>query len=637
MNPQPTSVTRSTPTLPVTFDAPNKAAQFVIAALVIAGLYVARDILIPIALAVFFSFILAPLVRALRARRIPRVPAVLSIVLAAFLLLTGVTVFVGHQLSLLADNLPRYETTIRGKIDNLKAVTSSNGLVARLSNALRDIGTELSADNTKAPSQPPATATQAEPAPKPMLVEIQEHAMTPMQAFRAILTPALGTLGTAGLVLLFVIFILLQREDLRDRMIRLTGTHDLNRSTSAIDDAASRLSRLFLMQTVINVSFGIVIAAGLWIIGVPGALVWGILAALLRFVPYIGALISAAFPIALAAAVDPGWQMVGLTVLLFAVSEPLVGHGLEPLLQGRSTGLSPIAIIVSATFWTWLWGPIGLILSTPLTVCLTSLGRHVEGLAFFDVLFGAAPALSPPQKFYQRMLANDPAEAASDAEDFMEERSLVDYYDAVALPATDLASTDLRAGKLSGERFEIASRALDELIDELNDVEDPSPPVQDADTADSGAAALPPGPPVTGSVLCLPGRSAFDRAACAMLVQALGRAGITATAPESDASPTTAAGRPALICVSYFGARFSATHNRFLLRRIHRQHPDVEVIACLWTGSDGDDDRSVNTQSGETIVRTMREAVDACRSRLAPRPVIPDMPKSEQASSLAAQ
>jgi hypothetical protein len=471
--------------------------------------------------------------------------------------------------------------------------------------------------------------------------------MTPAEAIRTVMDPALNSLAMTGLVLVFVIFILLQREDIRDRSIRLTGLHDLNRSTAAIDDAAGRLSRLFLMQTIINVSFGIVITIGLWFIGVPSPALWGILAALLRYVPYIGALISAAFPVALAAAVDPGWHMALWTVLLFAVTEPLVGQGVEPLLHGQSTGLSPIAIVVSATFWTWLWGPVGLILSTPLTVCLASLGRHVDGLAFFDVLFGAAPPLSPPQKFYLRMLANDPAEAAAEAEVYLKEHTLLEYYDDVAMQGIGLATLDLRRGKLALERLPIIHEATLELIDDLTaDMEkerrreaksqaksqeksqDKSEDEELVDKDEKAAAENGPAhlqqrqsagavDDLDVHVLCVPGRNILDDSASVMLAQLLAERGIAATTDANASSQASSQGRPALICISYFGAKFSPTHARFLIRRMRRQYPGVPVLAGYWTADQNSREKSASAAAeADFAAINLAEAVDVCVSSL---------------------
>ena len=245
---------------------------------------------------------------------------------------------------------------------------------------------------------------------------------------------------------IFVLFILLQRQDLRNRLVRLAGARDLQRTTAALDDAGQRLSRLFLTQLAVNASFGCVIGLGLWIIGVPSAPLWGMLAMIMRFVPYIGALISAIFPLILAAAVGSGWTMFLITAVLFIVAETVVGQAIEPLVYGQSTGLSPVAIIVSATFWTWLWGPVGLILATPLSMCLVVVGRHVDRLEFLEVMFGDQPPLTPAELIYQRMLANDPIEAAEQARMFLKERPLVEYYDEILLEGLRLAETELQAG-----------------------------------------------------------------------------------------------------------------------------------------------------------------------------------------------
>ena len=268
---------------------------------------------------------------------------------------------------------------------------------------------------------------------------------------------------------------------------------DLQRTTAALDDAASRLSRLFLNQLLINTGFGLLIGAGLWLIGIPSAVLWGILATVLRFVPYIGSIIAAAFPLALAVAVDPGWSMLAWTAVLFFAVEPAIGQIVEPMVYGRSTGVSPVAVVVSATFWTALWGPIGLVLATPLTVCLVVLGRHVERLAFLDVMFGDRPALSPAEIFYQRMLAGDPAEATEKAEEFLKERSLSSYYDEVAIKGLQLAQVDLDRDALDQSRLVRIRDTVLEFANDLSDQNDQEPmgerPTTDAETAAAVEAA----------------------------------------------------------------------------------------------------------------------------------------------------
>jgi hypothetical protein len=333
------------------------------------------------------------------------------------------------------------------------------------------------------PTQTPPTAQEAKPIP----VEVRQPPPTALESITALIAPLLRPLTTTGITAIFVIFILLQREDLRNRFIKLAGSHDLQKTTAALDDAATRLSRLFLMQLALNAAFGVVIGTGLWVIGIPSPVLWGILAAVLRFVPYIGAIISAVFPLTLAAAVDPGWSMLLWTAALFLVVEPLMGHVIEPLLYGHSTGLSPVAVVASAAFWTALWGPVGLVLATPLTICLVVLGRHVERLEFLDAMFGDRPPLSPPEIFYQRVLAGDPAEAVDKAEEFLKEHTLSTYYDEVALPGLKLAQNDVARGALDGLQTERIKAAVIEVVEDLADQDDGRP--ERATTHDPEAAA----------------------------------------------------------------------------------------------------------------------------------------------------
>src|SRR3981081_952077 len=320
----------------------------------------------------------------------------------------------------------------------------------------------------------------------PVPVEVRQPDPGALESLQSLISPLLHPLATTGIIIIFVIFILLQREDLRNRLIRLAGSHDLQRTTAALDDAAGRVSRLLLIQLLLNGTFGVVIGTGLWMIGVPSAILWGILAGVLRFVPYIGAAIAAAFPLALAVAVDPTWSMRLWTLPLFLIVEPIVGHVIEPMVYGHSTGLSPVAVVASATFWTALWGPIGLVLATPLTVCLVVLGRHVERLEFLDVMFGDRPALSPPEIFYQRMLSGDADEASEKAEEFLKERSLSSYYDEVALKGLQLAQADAERGALSPDRLTKIRDAVGEFVSNLSDGED-RPPAKINATTDAEA------------------------------------------------------------------------------------------------------------------------------------------------------
>ncbi len=288
-----------------------------------------------------------------------------------------------------------------------------------------------------------------------------------MQIISTVIGPLISPLATAGIVIVFVIFMLLKREDLRDRLIRLTGSRGLPRTTQALEDAAQRVGRYLLMQLVVNTAYAVPIGVGLWLIGIPNPILWGLLCALMRFVPYIGPIVAAFFPLALSIAIDPGWTTLLLTGALFIVVELIINYSLEPWLYGSSTGLSPIAIITAAVFWTWLWGPIGLLLSTPLTVCLVVLGRHVPQLAFLDVMLGDAPALSPPELLYRRLLAGDPHEATERAEDYLRTHSLAAFYDDVAVPALGLAEADRAEFHLTEEQRVRVGDSAFVLIDNL--------------------------------------------------------------------------------------------------------------------------------------------------------------------------
>src|ERR1700720_2099591 len=300
-------------------------------------------------------------------------------------------------------------------------------------------------------------------------MEIRPYETTAVQLIMQVAGTLLQPLAAGGIVIGLLIFFLLQREDLRTGPIRLPGPRDLRRTTHALDDAAHRLSRYLLVQTAINATVGLLVGTGLWFIGVPNPALWGILTMLLRFVPYIGPVVAAAFPAALAVAVDPGWAMMFWAIGLFLVVELITGYVIEPWLYGHSMGLSGVAVLVAAAFWTLLWGPVGLLLSTPLTMCLVVLGRHVERLQFLEVLLGDQPALAQEEAFYQRMLADDPDEAAHQAEEFLKAEPLSAYYDEVAIGGLTLAQFDVNRGALGHEHRVRIKEAVDGLIDNLAD------------------------------------------------------------------------------------------------------------------------------------------------------------------------
>jgi predicted PurR-regulated permease PerM len=551
---------------------------------------------------------LAPLVGLLQRVRVPRGLAVVGVVIFAFAAIFAMGSLLASQLTQLAGDLPRYQSTISEKIQSFRDTTAGRGTLERASGMLKDLSKEL--DKPKdAASALGAGAILSPKAPAPLApvpVEVRPPEPGALESLQSLISPLLHPLATTGIIIIFVIFILLQREDLRNRLIRLAGSHDLQRTTAALDDAAGRLSRLFLIQLLLNGTFGVVIGIGLWLIGVPSAILWGILAAVLRFVPYIGAAIAAAFPLALAVAVDPTWSMLLWTLALFLVVEPIIGHFIEPMVYGHSTGLSPVAVVASATFWTALWGPIGLVLATPLTVCLVVLGRHVERLEFLDVMFGDRPALSPPEIFYQRMLAGDPTEAAEKAEEFLKERSLSSYYDEVALKGLQLAQVDAERGALNHERLTKIRDAVSEFANDLSDQDDRPPPKVNSTTDAEATSAvesvaedapyenlpilskedLPPEWQGEHPVLCVAGRSLIDEAAAVMLGQLSTAHGLVAHVEGAAALSTTNVFRletagVAIVCLVYMDSSGSA-HMRYSVRRLRRKLPKATIILGCW-------------------------------------------------------
>jgi hypothetical protein len=416
-------------------------------------------------------------------------------------------------------------------------------------------------------------------------------------------------------------------------MIRLAGAHDLQKTTLAIDEAGFRLSRLLLAQLALNAGFGAVIGVGLWLIGVPSAPLWGILAMALRFVPYIGAVIAAILPLIVAAAVGEGWSMVLWTAALFLIAEPVAGHVVEPMLYGHSSGLSPVAIVVSATFWTWLWGPIGLVLATPLTICLVVLGRHVERLEFLEVLLGNEPALSPSQLVYQRLLAGDPVEAIDQAQEFLKENSLVDYYDEILLQGIRLAGADARKGLLEEDRAIRIKESVAEVIEDLGSHEDTKPETEAPEAGVSrlsklGKAETEQGADVLPAewaeerVLCLPGMGQLDEAVALIVAQVLRKRGFGVRAEQAEALSVSrifaldTSGISA-ICVCYI-ENASTAQIAYAVRRLRRKVPDAFILIALLAGRDlVEDKEQVRRASHADAIETSLEDVRDCLAQRA--------------------
>ena len=611
----------------------------VVGAVVVAALYVAQDVLIPMTLAVLLSFVLSPLVDLLRRLGLWRAPAVALSVLVALGAIGLIGTLLGSQATTLAADVPHYVEAVQNKLESIQAVATTRlASITRILNGGRPVATppivpavRPRRNNTAPPALPGGTQQQ------PLVVELAARNSSVLAVARAVIEPLLGPLETTAIVLIVAVFILMQREDLRDRFIRLVGSRDLHRTTVAMDDAGKRLSRYFVSQLAVNACFGGVIGVGLWLIGVPFAVLWGVLAGLLRFAPYVGPLLAAVAPLTLAAAVDPSWWTTIYVALLFVIIEPLTGYVVEPLLYGHSTGLSPMSVIVAAVFWTWIWGPVGLILSTPLTLCLVVMGRHVKSLEFFDVLLGDRPALSEVNRFYQRTLADDSDEALDQAEKMLADRSLVDYYDSVVVPGLKLAAADEARGTISRQRAAEMTRSILAVIGDLAEHVDAK------HTGTSKPEQLLQGTS-TGLVACVAGRGPFDDVVTAMLAQLLVQRGVDSrtilhTAVSRDTIAQLDLSTVKVIAVSYLELAGAPAHLRYLIRRLRRRAPHAAVIAGLWPTGEAvlNEPQAQKALGGDRYVASMREAIDATLAALSDLPpsqeVIPRISAAEAASS----
>ena len=578
-------------------------------AVVVAALYFGRELLEPMVLAVLLAFVLAPLVSVLQRARLGQTLPVFIAVLLAFAVIGSIGMVVGRQVSTLVQGLPAYQATIQHKIDTLHLGPDLSGQIkASLHSVLGTAGDAV--------PKAGATRTQVAVATAP---GGSFEAPSAMVIVRTVVQPLLGPLATLGVVLIFVIFVLLFREDLRDRLVRLVGRQDLHRTILAMNDAARRLSRYFLIQVAINTGFGAFIAAGLTVTGLPNPVLWGILAAMMRFVPFIGTFIAGTPPVLLALAVSPHWSLALVVLLLYGLSELVMGQVVEPLAYGHSTGLSPIAVIMSATFWAFLWGPVGLLLATPLTVGLVVIGRHVESLAFLEVMLGDSPPLDAEETFYQRALESNARMLTEQARLAVAQTSLVEYYDRVALRGLALAQVDLSRDALAFDRLDGVHAQVESLLGVLGSL--PA----------AGAAAPPSVWCNEGTVLCIPGRGQLDDLGACMAMQVLKDAGFGARCEsnlilgarrgqaESDALDPHAAVR--LVCLSVLEEGSSPSAIRYLLRRIERQMPQAAVVVCLWHAA-GDSTTLATLRSeghDEMIVLSLGELVALTRAICARR------------------
>lgn len=582
-------------------------------ALAIAALYFAKEILLPVALAALLSFVLTPLVRYLEYLRLRRVPAVVIVTLLAFGLIGGVAWMATNQVVELSMQLPSYKDNLIAKIRSVRGQTS--GTLEKAKAALEDISDELTEPNDDRAELAEGNAgggsdwlpwlntePRKEVKTKASAVAVKVVALppSPLNQIQGWLGPFVAPLSTSGIVVVLVVFMLVKREDMRNRFLQLFGTAKLYATTEAIDDATCRLSRYLRMQFLINLIYGTTVAIGLSAIGVPNAILWGVFGTILRFLPYVGPWIAASMPIALTLAVSDGWMVPLLTVGLFATLELIVNNVLEPWLYGSSTGVSSFGVILAALFWTWLWGPIGLVLAMPLTVCLVVLGRYVPQLGFLPVLLGDHSTLTLHEQLYQRMLTPGDLEAATLVEEYLKTGELGDLYDNVIIPALHLAERDRHAGLLSEAQESEVMESARELVEDLE--------THSRRVAELDATGADPGQIDQGRVLCVPVRDQADETAAIMLEQLLSVSGFEVERVAlgqlvgeviqrlENASFDTVV----LSVLPPLGSR----NSRYLCKRLRRHHPDMRIVVALFDGQNLKKTHQRLLDSGATLVTT---------------------------------
>ncbi|MGE5641079.1 MAG: AI-2E family transporter [Clostridia bacterium] len=533
--------------------------------LLVGALYLAREVLIPLALAILFSFLLAPAVRRLENWGVKRGLATVFVTLLAMLVIAGVTWFAGNQALSLVGKLPQYRENITAKIEKLRA--PPKGDLGKAAEAIKDIEKEMRPGGGRAAPPPPPKGPEPSAVPTNALQIIGKLGLS-----------LIALIGSTIAVVVLTALMLLQRNDLRDRLIRVVGEAHIHLTTQAMEDAGRRVSRYLMMQLLVNACYGVPLATALWLIGLPNALLFGLLATILRFIPYLGAAIAASLPILLAFAISDGWQTIAWTVGVIATLEFVTAYMVEPWLYGESTGLSPIAIVFSAIFWTWLWGPLGLLLATPLTVCLAVIGRHIPQFRFFHVLLGVEPVLPAPVRLYQRLVALEYEEALELAEHAARQDGAVALYDEVMLPALLLAKRDRQRSALDErhERF-----VFDGLLRIAEDIET-GDGARDAAAAEGNRAQA----SVSIPVCIVPAHDDADAIAGAMLARAISpehyRAVVLAHEKLAGEIVEEAAASDArAICVSAMPPA-AAANAAYVCKRLRLRLPDRKIVVALW-------------------------------------------------------
>jgi predicted PurR-regulated permease PerM len=590
-------------------------ASFAAFILIIACLHWGQTVLVPVAMAFLLTFLLQPVVALFQRTGLGRTLAVLLVVVVTGIGFAGIGWVVGAQITGLTYDLghnPQYQAHIKQKLADLRGVGKDSTL-DRFQGMINDIMGEFAQETG-------STAQKDQPR-----VVVREGS-SPLATVLAILQPLLEPLGTAAFVAVLVIFMLLQYEDLRNRLIGLVGSGQLTLTTRALDDAGQRVSRYLLMQFVINGSYGLVTALVLFLIGIPYAVLWGFLAAVLRYIPYVGPWIAAFFPIIMSLVAFPGWLQLALVLGMFGLLELWSNMLMEPWLYGQSLGVSEVGLLVVTGFWTWLWGPIGLILSTPLTVCIVVLGRHVPHLQFFDMLFGKAPALDPPMVYYQRLLARDQEEATELVEDYIKDHTFETVYDEVLIPALLLAWQDRKQGQLAGEDEAFILQATQDIVAELG-----ATAVEPAEGGQAAGEAAGVPEPLPALILGCPSHHEAEEVIVQMLRQLMQPAEcqvevVSTRTHASDIAARIRQERPALIFIAALPGGLPQT--RYLCRHLHKEFPELHIVVGYWGDKEEFDKilvrlRKAGASSLTTSLLQSRSRISALTTDVGPQPQRP--------------
>jgi len=583
---------------------------------VVAVLYLAREILIPLAFAVTLSLILAPAIAWLEKLRLGRVPAALLVMLMSMAGAGAIGWVIFNDLVDVANQLPQYQQNIHKKLEAIRA--PNTGAVGRAAASVKELGKELA--SPPAPVAPPMASNRAGPriapnaASGPLPVQVVEKPANELLYVRDMIQPFLGPLGVFGMVVIFSLFLMIGHNDLRDRLFRLVGVSQLNVMTQALNDATSRVSKYLLLQLLVNVGFGVLCGTGLFLIGVPYAVLWGAVAAILRIVPYIGAPVAASLPFMLSLAVFDHWMQPLLVFLMFSTIEIVTGNWVEPWLYGVHTGVSSLALILTTVFWTVLWGPAGLILSTPLTVCVVVLGRYVPQFAFLHILLGDEPALVEEAKFYQRLLAMDDQEARAVIDRYLNEHSLLELCDSVLIPALTLAEHDRHKGALDQDREEFLFLSVKEMLAELAER------AARAALADVEAAGDAKPASACGRIFCIPASDEADEVTAAMLALLLEHSGCIVLPFTPDPGlQQLAFVQPAaddVFCISALPP-FAFAHARTLSHQLRVRFPKIRIVVGVW-GFAGDTERAMERFQAPRPDRLVTSLADAIQAVLNP-------------------